>query len=243
MHIKWAKHLLTVFFSIIIILLGLLLVIFKTDFFKVEEIKITGNKRVSENEIVKRSMILPNISFILFNKRKAEASILKNRWISKVQIEKEYPDKVSIMITESEPFCLIRDDEENLVYIDADGIFLEKANFSNGLDFPIIIGEGIYDPELLSKAIQILKYSKESTSLNWQDISEINVDPIFGITVLTSRKKLIDMGKDEIDLKWKKLEIIFDHLKQKKLDWDYIDQINLYSEKHGVVNYNLHTIN
>ena len=122
---------------------------------------------------------------IFFFETTVEDNILKNPWVKGVSVTKEFPKKVNIDIDEEESYCLILDENSKPFYISKEGKRLGPANFDEGLDFPVLIGEGINDPDLVKEAIQLLELSSESKVLNWSQISEVHLDSIYGINLFT----------------------------------------------------------
>ena len=214
----------------------LFLTALRYDFFTINQIEIIGAKRVSQREILKRSGLIAGKSMILFFENGVIKEIVKNHWITNVRIEKEFPKKVIIKVKEAEPFCIILRDTGDSYYMSEEGKELGRANFKEGLDFPVLIGEGIEKSELVGEALDILRLSLKSNALNWKEISEINLDSIYGITVFTTDSRRIDFGQDNIEKKWYKVEKIITNTRRINLTERYI---NINSEKTGVVNFKL----
>jgi len=202
--------------------------------FTVEEVVVTGNNRITSKEIIKRSGIREGISSIFFFEDQVEEDIKKNRWISTAEVVKEFPKKVYIDIKEAEVFCIVLGEEGKPLYMSRDGQVLDTGNFDLGLDFPVLIGEGIKDPELLKEALDILELSKNSSTLKWDDISEVHVDSLYGINVFTNDKLRIEFDRDKIAEKWDNLEKILRYSDTLGLSESYI---NVSSGSKGVVNF------
>ena len=202
--------------------------------FTVEEVVVTGNNRITSKEIIKRSGIREGVSSIFFFEDQVEEDIKKNRWISTVEVVKEFPKKVHITIKEAEVFCIVLGEEGKPLYMSRDGQVLDTGNFDLGLDFPVLIGEGIKDPELLKEALDILELSKNSSALKWDEISEVHVDSLYGINVFTNDKLRIEFDRDKIAEKWDNLEKILRYSDTLGLSESYI---NVSSGSKGVVDF------
>lgn len=116
------------------------------------------------------------------------------------------------------------------------GEVLGKANFEYGLDFPLLVGDGISDPDLLGKALEIRRLAQDSDLLNLKEISEIQLDTVYGISVFTTDKRRIDFGSGNITEKWYKMEKIMRYTRKINLMEQYI---NISSEKQGIVDFKL----
>lgn len=205
-------------------------------YFVVEMIEIRGNEKISDREVIKRSGIRAGYTSMFFMENKAEDRIDNNPWVRKVRVTKEFPGKVLVEIEESKPFCITLDDSGIPHYLSTEGRKIGKAKVTYGLDFPIIRTEGKVNQNTLEEAVRILKLSKTSTVLKWEEISEIKVNPDFGIRIFTNDKRLIDFGKGNILGKWYKVEKIISHSRSANLKEQYI---NVSSEDIGVINFNI----
>ncbi len=231
----WKKIIIAV--SIVVVLAAIAAACYATLYlgtFTVEEIIVTGNNRIDAKEIKKRSGIREGISSIFFFENEVEEDIKKNRWISKAEVVKEFPKKVHINVEEAEVFCIVLGEEGKPLYMSREGQMLDTGNFDVGLDFPVLIGEGIKDPELLNEALDILELSKNSSTLKWKDISEVHVDSLYGINVFTNDKLRIEFDRNGIAEKWDKVERILRYSDTLGLTESYI---NVSSDSKGVVNF------
>lgn len=203
-------------------------------FLTVNQIEVKGNKRVSQREILKRSGLIKGKSTLLFLEDRVRKQILENHWIKEVRLERIFPGKVVIEVEEEEPFCLALGEEGELLYVDKNGKRLGRANFKDGLDFPLLIGEGLDEPKLLKEAMELLNLSLRSRVLEWDEISEVNLDSLYGITVFTNDKRRIDFGEGDVAKKWHRVEQLIVKIRQMNLIEGYI---NVSSDKMGVVSF------
>ncbi len=206
----------------------------RTGMFTVEEVLIKGNRRIVGREILKRSGLREGQSSIFFFEKEVEDEILKNPWIKKVSVQKDFPKKVTINVEEEEVYCIVLSDGGKPLYMSRSGRILGTGNFDLGLDFPVLIGDGIGDPELLEEALEILELSKNSAVLKWDDISEVQLNSIYGITVFTNDSSRIEFDRDNIVEKWDKAERIMRYSRSLGLEESYI---NVSSGSMGVVDF------
>jgi cell division septal protein FtsQ len=209
-------------------------VILHMGIFTVEKIELTGNKRITQREILKRSGLMEGQSSSFFFEKQVEDDILKNPWIKKVSVHKDFPKKVTIEVEEEEVYCIVLSDGGKPLYMSRSGRILGSGNFDMGLDFPVLIGDGIEDPKLLEEALEILELSKNSTVLKWDDISEVQLNSIYGITVFTNDSRRIEFDRDNIVEKWDKAERIMRYSRSLGLEESYI---NVSSGSMGVVDF------
>ncbi len=190
----------------------------------IQYIKIEGNYRVSGSEILKRTNLTKGESSLLFFDSDLERKIEKSPWIMDANITKILPNSVSIEVKEAEIFCLIKQGEKSLKYITDSGIILDDANIDFGLDFPVIISESILEPELLEYALSILKISRYDSVLNFEHISELNVNSIYGITVVTTEGVNVFFGlRENLQERWNRLKRTFLFSQNSNIKQEYID--------------------
>ncbi len=190
----------------------------------IQYIKIEGNYRVSGSEILKRTNLTKGESSLLFFDSDLERKIEKSPWIMDANITKILPNSVSIEVKEAEIFCLIKQGEKSLKYITDSGIILDDANIDFGLDFPVIISESILEPELLEYALSILKISRYDSVLNFEHISELNVNSIYGITVVTTERVNVFFGlRENLQERWNRLKRTFLFSQNSNIKQEYID--------------------
>lgn len=190
----------------------------------IQYIKIEGNYRVSGSEILKRTNLTKGESSLLFFDSDLERKIEKSPWIMDANITKILPNSVSIEVKEAEIFCLIKQGGKSLKYITDSGIILDDANIDFGLDFPVIISENILEPELLEYALSILKISRYDSVLNFEHISELNVNSIYGITVVTTEGVNVFFGlRENLQERWNRLKRTFLFSQNSNIKQEYID--------------------
>lgn len=204
--------------------------------FDITEIEVRGANRVAEKEVLKRSGLRKNESTIFFREKDIRKEIKKCPWISDVTLKRHFPHKVTIDVTEADPFWLVVGEYGEVLYMSVTGEVLGKANFEYGLDFPLLTGDGISNPVLLGKALEIRRLAQDSDLLKLSEISEIDLDSVYGISVFTTDKRRIDFGSGNIREKWHKMEKIMRYTRKINLTEHYI---NISSEKQGIIDFNL----
>lgn len=202
--------------------------------FTVQEITVSGNEKISEKEILKRSGLRLGESSIFFFEDSVEKEIKKNQWIREVKVHKEFPKRVHVEIEEEKVYCLVMGEDGKPHYLSGTGKMLGTAKFDEGLDFPVLIGDGIRDSDLLEEALLILDLSSNSSVLDWSEISEIHLDKIYGIDLYTTDRRRIVFDRNDVYRKWRKLESIISHADSLGLRQHYI---NISSADMGVVNF------
>ncbi len=222
--------------GIIVVSISFCVYLFSSASFLIDEIVIKGANRVTNSEIIKRSGIRAGMSTVFFHESSVKNSLLKSPWIKEVTILKEYPSRVVISINEYEPFCIAAFEEGIYLYLSETGKKLGEINHKEGLDYPVITMDGRHDESLIGQAIQLLKLSKTSNILSWEEISEVKISNRFGIRMLTNDKRYIDFGTGNLISKWYKVEKIINRSRNINLTEKYI---NISSENMGIVKFKI----
>jgi len=194
------------------------------------EVVIEGCRETSEREILFTTQLHRRPNILSIELASVRNTVEKNPWIERAEIRRIFPDRISIKITERRPAAFILLDR--LYYIDAQGVIFARVPEGHEIDRPILTGLHRDDFEsnpdqargLLSKALGLLKLMQGGETLSHKDISEIHMDKAHGIDVYTNEGAVeIKLGLDRYEAKWKRLERVWRHLRQRSLTPAYIN--------------------
>jgi len=133
---KWTSGRVTV---IICAVIALLIALLFTPLFNVTEITVSGNERVSTEALIEASGIYRGVNTLKANLGQARKRISTIAYIDTVKVERRFPGRVVITVTESQeaaylPFI------GNYVGIDAKGKILEIKPKGTVVDRPVVLG-------------------------------------------------------------------------------------------------------
>lgn len=173
-----------------------------SSYLKIKEVKVVGNIKLSRSEVLELSGIAIGDNILARDSGDIKGNIKANPWIADVRVKRNFPDRVSIEIQERKPVAFINLD--GLYYVDETGIIFKKASLGEDVDLPVITGltkEEIEEQgavsELAIKAVNLLHILAENTALELENLSEINVDKTYGLTLYTMREGTkIEFGGD-----------------------------------------------
>lgn len=173
-----------------------------SSYLKIKEVKVVGNIKLSRSEALELSGIAVGDNILAIDSGDIKDNIKANPWIADVRVKRNFPDGVSIEIQERKPVAFINLD--GLYYVDETGIIFKKASLGEDVDLPVITGltrEDIEEQgaasELAIKAVKLLHLLAEDTALELENLSEISVDKIYGLTLYTMREGTkIEFGSD-----------------------------------------------
>ncbi|HAG50188.1 MAG: hypothetical protein A2X87_07415 [Deltaproteobacteria bacterium GWC2_42_51] len=173
-----------------------------SSYLKIKEVKVVGNIKLSRSEALELSGIAVGDNILAIDSGDIKDNIKANPWIADVRVKRNFPDRISIEIQERKPVAFINLD--GLYYVDETGIIFKKASLGEDVDLPVITGltrEDIEEQgaasELAIKAVNLLHILAENTALELENLSEINVDRTYGLTLYTMREGTkIEFGGD-----------------------------------------------
>lgn len=200
-------------------------------YFTVNKVVIKGNRFVSSDEILKRTGLVVGESSTVFLDKSLENEIIKNNWVREVQVNKVLPSYIEVVLNEESIFCLLKDHDGTLKYVNDKGKLLGDANIEFGLDFPVIIRESNIESDDWNGALQLLKISKIDSALNFNQISEVYYSSITGITVVTTEGTIIYFGKgNDLGERWNSLHKLllysdYSNFKQQYIDLSFDEKV------------------
>lgn len=134
-----------VIFLILIVLIALSGYLFKSPTFKIQTITVTGNKQLTKEKVLELANIKTGDNIFLKSKEVIRVRLKQNGVIEEAKINKLYPSRVEIEITERSKRFQIKTQSENYIYIDEQGYILGCT--SEKLELPVITGMEITENE------------------------------------------------------------------------------------------------
>lgn len=181
---------------IFILLFSLFYFLFFFEFFQVEKIIITGENRVStddirlavESRLENRILFLKTKSIFLINLREAKKDILEQfPQIAKIEIKRMFPDALQVITTErleSIVYCF----QEKCFLCDNEGIIFEEVTEEADL-LRVVDKEKTEIPYLGDKVIEKENLSRIASEINPEIESELDI-PVEEF-IISSEDKLI----------------------------------------------------
>ncbi|MDF2521888.1 MAG: putative polypeptide-transport-associated domain protein FtsQ-type, partial [Clostridia bacterium] len=191
-------------------ILYLLLAVFCAAFlltsklFNIHTINVTGNVKVSQQEIIRLSALSYQQNIFRINTKETMKSIFQNPYVKKIKISRSLPNVINIDIIEREPMVLVPY-LGSYLFMDEEGIVIEIQSSIKDMNLPIInglkfntfkLGEEIKleDKQQLSSVVKLINEIIK-TGIN-QEITEINTADIQNIKLITKSGIKINLGDD-----------------------------------------------
>lgn len=108
------------------------------DYFNAQNVVVSGNKRLSEKEILEQTDIKKGMNVLSINLSTSRKRLLAHSWIDDAEISRELPSKISIRVREHEPLAILDLGRRFLLNVNGE-IFKEKTPSDPG-DLPVITG-------------------------------------------------------------------------------------------------------
>lgn len=121
------------------IALSLLLVIF-SPVFRIEDVVIHGNLRVSQNEIIERLELSSNNNIFIFNQNAARSRIMGNLYVGDVIFRRDFPNRLYVTVLERRFSSYVEHTPGNILVLDDNGRVLAVRS---AMSEPLPVVEGL----------------------------------------------------------------------------------------------------
>ncbi len=192
----------------LLLLVGLI-ALYDSSLFTVERIEVTGNERLTADEVRVLARLPEDATLLRFPADEVRERIEADPWVAAASVSRDFPDTMLIRVEEREPAALVDLGEEYLL-VDGDGYVIEyqsleettalivirdvgdldskvgRRSTSEGLHNALLILAGL-SPEMRAKVRAISVASIDETALLTTDGVEI----FFGVAEDISKKDLV----------------------------------------------------
>ncbi|HWI39988.1 MAG TPA: FtsQ-type POTRA domain-containing protein [Verrucomicrobiae bacterium] len=210
---------------------GLYRLVSSTVFFRLENIEVTRNRRLSREDIILIAGVKAGDDLLGLDLRRIGEQLCKNPWIGSVQVRRRFPHALTLQVTEREPVAVVN--LGLLYYLDSHGEVFKPLNQGDRLDYPVVTGVSEEDlakdaagsAEALkgaAKMVTLLAEAREGLTL--ANVSEIHYDKGFGYTLFTMHGGTpVRLGNDGFPEKLSRFARIYSQLEPQMRGLEYID--------------------
>jgi cell division protein FtsQ len=196
-----------------------------TPYFEVREASVRGLKELTEKDILTLAAIPPQQNLLAVNTDVLVKRISANRWVKNVYVGRELPNRLVLEVRERIPVAMVKQ-ASDFYLMDSEGLIFKKLGKGDEVDLPILIGINIAEKEsskLLLSTLNLLKTISTSGRYNYLGaISEVNVDDVFGLSLLTDAGLYLKLGMDDYENKLQQLNAVLADLDKRGLNKGYI---------------------
>lgn len=206
--------------------------VYSLDYFTIKSIEITGNSRLSAEEIKRLSGVHMGQNIFRLNLDSITDAVGIQPWLKAIEVKRRFPNSVMIKVEESSP-VVIWTDGENYYNMDEFGILLEKFKepppdsgltiLSGEKDCVLRIGRRCPDPRWNNglKAIGFVMRNFPELMEN-VDRFQITSHPFLTVLLKDNRRLLLDVNDMDI-----KLQLLHRIIKQFPKNWEFREYCDL----------------
>lgn len=196
--------------------LGLLLlymVFLHLPYFNLQHVEVTGNRRLSRDEVIEASELERGINLLTVNLPNIAQKLKKHPWIRSASVYRQFPGRVMIEIEERTPRAILA--AEKLYYVDEHADPFTRLLPGDAMNYPLFTGidaeqlqSGSAEVrELLRMGLTLLDLlERRSESINPHTVAEIRMSPHEGLIMVTASNQEVVMGTTNFELKMDRYE-------------------------------------
>lgn len=214
------------------------LIIFKSDFFKINNIQVLGNLELDKEDIVKYSQIYIGENIFRINRKNIEENLKKLPYVKEVKIRRILPQDILIDLVEREEKVLVKLISSYQV-IDLEGYILKEVDKPDN-KLPIILGlniHGLGRGDNLFNSIdneELIVFLEEADRLDLlSQIESIDLKSLNNIDILL--KSGIDITFGKLDNVEYRLRLLYEVLKDIKEREVKVEKIIMDRGEHPII--------
>ena len=211
--------------SNIVMLLLIFLLLWKNNVFVLKGVRIYNNHFVTTKEILGKSRFDFSENIFKIDIDKIERQILEHPMIEQVKVTRFFPSILKIRVKEYEVFAGVAGSQ--VAAVTKKGHLVYNYNPEVIYDLPVITGihfetdsKGVcvpQPPELMEKAVKVLRVIKQKDPFLFNEISELNFSEDNGMIFnLKINNIAVIFGKEHLSRKLNYFSTIFNNLVEKK---------------------------
>ena len=213
----------TVLLSVIFIYSYIFLI--SRPYFQVKEISVRGLRELTEKDILASADIKSTQNILAVNKNAVIRRVCANQWVENVYVGRELPGKLVLEVKERTPLALVKQ-AGDFYLMDVKGFVFKKLSKGDEVDLPVITGSADKEQiksQLLLSTLNLLRTVSNSSEYSCLGkISEINIDNVFGISLISETGLFLKLGTDGFENKLKKLKPVLADLENRGMKTGYL---------------------
>jgi len=192
--------------------------LFSAPYLEVKEISVRGVKELTEKDILTMAKIQSRANILSVNTDAVNRRITANPWVKSVYVGRELPDRLVLDVRERVPIALIKE-AGNFYLMDGEGYIFKKLSKGDEVDLAIITGVNIQSKAqsaLLPEALKLLETLSNMDQYAFLGtVSEIHINEVFGLSILTDKGLHLKLGRDNFAGKLHQLHIVMADLEKR----------------------------
>jgi cell division protein FtsQ len=214
----------TVFLSLIFIYFYSMLI--SMPYFQIKEVSVRGLRELTEKDILTSADIRLSQNILAVNTDAVVRRVCANQWVENVYVGRELPGKLVLEIKERTPLALVKQ-ADDFYLMDEKGFVFKRLGKNDGVDLPVITGitgKEQTKSQLLLTTLKLLKTVSGSEKYSYLGtISEINIDNVFGLSLIFDKGLYLKLGTEGFENKLeKKLKQVLADLENRGMKTGYL---------------------
>lgn len=200
-------------------------VLISMPYFQIREISVRGLKELTEKDVLNSANVKISQNILSVNTDAVTRRICKNQWVENVYVGRELPARLVLEVKERTPMALVKQ-ADDFYLMDAKGYVFKKLAKSDAVDLPIITGiteKEQTKSQLLLNTLTLLKLISQSGEYAYLGIiSEVNIDSVFGLSLVFDKGLYLKLGFDGFENKIRKLKLVLTDLENRGMKTGYL---------------------
>ena len=188
------------------------------SYFEIKEISVRGVKELTEKDILAMAKIQPRSNILAVSTDVVAGRIAANPWVKHIYVGRELPDRLVLDVRERTPIALLKQ-AGNFYLMDGEGVVFKKLSKGDDVDLAIVTGVNIQakvQSALVAEALKLLEtLSTSDQHALLGTVSEMHVDEVFGLSVLTDKGLHLKLGRENFAGKLHQLQIVLSDLEKR----------------------------
>jgi cell division protein FtsQ len=225
----------------ILMLLLLYMLFLHMPYFNLQQVDVTGNRRLSRPEVIEASEIEDGINLLTVDLSAIAARLRRHPWIRFATVYRRFPGKLIIEIEERTPRAILA--AGKLYYADEQAEFFTRLLPGDSVNFPLFTGVTAEDlqasapeiQEMVRTGFRVLDLMERTGSeIDPSGIGEIQLNLKGGLSLQTRAGRVLVLGKSDFELKIQRYERLKRFLTRRG-EWNNARIINLDFEDRALV--------
>lgn len=166
----------------------------QTKHFQVRQIEVTGNRRLTRQQVLDIAHIGPQTNILAVNLTTARKRLLADPWIADATVSRQIPSGLHVHIREEQPLAVLAMASNDAFLINPDGDVFGRMSSPvddrwprvNGLQHADLPVPGKTNSRAFEAVMAFLRLAAEQDSpLPLGEVRRIDMDPEIGVTVYT----------------------------------------------------------
>jgi len=188
------------------------------SYFEIKEISVRGLKELTEKDVLSMAKIQPRSNILSVNTDAVATRISANPWVKSIYVGRELPNRLVLDVRERTPVALVKQ-AGDFYLMDVGGFVFKKLSKTDEVDLAIVTGVNLQDKGqslLLADALKLLETLSTADHYAFLGtVSEVHVDHVFGLSLLTDKGLHLKLGRDNFAGKLRQLYIVLADLEKR----------------------------